>query len=138
MKVTVLIVDDEEHVRTMLANHFEFLGYEVRMAENGKGALSVLSAERVDIVITDIRMPIMGGDELCGRIRVDFPFTRIIVMTGHVNLESALACLRRGADYCFFKPIEDINKLEAAVRTCVDVMQHWATVLQKIRQAKVE
>lgn len=136
MNVKLLIVDDEEQIRIMLENHFSLLGYDVRTAQDGCDAIKVLEKEKIDIVVSDIRMPNMSGDELCARIRSDFPLTRVIMITGYVNMESALACLRRGADSCLFKPFEDLTELESAVKNSVGILQHWILVMKRLNDAK--
>lgn len=133
MKVNILIVDDEEEIREMLSRHFRFSGYEVQTAENGKAALNVMKDWRTDIVISDIRMPVMDGPELCSHIRDEYPSTRVIMMTGYVTMENALACMRRGADTCLFKPFEDLNELENAVADSVARIQRWHQIFSELR-----
>jgi CheY-like chemotaxis protein len=135
MKVQLLIVDDEEEIREMLSRHFRFLGYEVEVAENGAMALEIMQNRKTDIIISDIRMPVMDGPELCKAVRKDYPMTRMIMMTGYVTLDNALSCLRRGADGLIFKPIEDLTELEDAVKRSLTIIQNWVDTLAKIRGA---
>ena len=136
MPVNLLVVDDELEIREMLSRHFRFLGYDVDTAENGQDALDKMAERKTDIVISDIRMPVMDGPELCKRIRLDFPMTRVIMITGYVTLENALACLRRGADTCVFKPLEDMTELEQAVNRSVEMIQTWMKKLTELRKMK--
>lgn len=132
MAINLLIVDDEEEIREMLSRHFRYLGYDVETAENGAAALKIMSKRKTDIVISDIRMPVMDGSELCSRIRKDYPMTRVIMITGYVTLENALSCMRRGADSCLFKPFEDITELEKAVERSVETVQFWINTLNEL------
>lgn len=133
MNVHLLVVDDEEEIREMLSRHFRFLGYDVETAGNGQEALQSMSTRKTDIVISDIRMPVMDGPELCLRIRRDYPMTRVIMITGQVTLENALACLRRGADHCVFKPLQDMQELEAAVERSATTLRNWIDILARLR-----
>ena len=86
----VLIVDDERLAAEILAEYLESKGYRATTCANGMEALDFLSREHCDVVITDVRMPIMGGDELIRRIRPSWPVLPIIVTTGNVVLGDAL------------------------------------------------
>ncbi|MCB0309974.1 MAG: response regulator [Bdellovibrionales bacterium] len=136
MSVNLLIVDDEEEIREMLSRHFRFLGYDVEIAKNGIDALEKLSKRKTDIVISDISMPQMDGAELCREIRRDYPMTRVIMMTGYVTLENALACVRRGADTCVFKPLENLTELEDSVARSVDIIKNWIRILVNLQKMK--
>ena len=136
MSFNLLIVDDEEEIREMLSRHFRFLGYDVQTAENGQDALDKMAERKTDIVISDIMMPVMSGDELAGQIRKHYPMTRVIIITGHVTLGNALNCLRRGADHCIFKPLEDLSELEHAVQLSADTLRRWIAILKHLAATK--
>ena len=132
MEPRILVVDDEQDIREMVRRHFQFLGYQVLTAGNGKEALEILAGNKIDIVISDIIMPVMDGVELLRNIRNDYPMTRAIMITGYVTLENALACMRYGADTCIFKPLEDLSLLEKAVVDAVKQIQHWFAILKQL------
>lgn len=136
MNVNILVVDDEEEIRTMLSRHLRYQGFEVTLAENGVEALKRLAEKKTDIVISDILMPEMTGVELLKKIRLDFPMTRSIMITGHVTLDHALACIRYGADACVFKPITDMTLLDNAVRDSVARIKYWFDILKELRGLK--
>ncbi len=138
MKARILIVDDEENICKTLARHFQYLDYEVQTACNGIRALAIMDESKFEVVISDIRMPEMDGVELLQKIRQDFPMTRVIMMTGYVTMENALACLRFNADTCIFKPIEDLSELENAVDSAVNYLQHWQVKLKMLREMKTD
>jgi two-component system response regulator (stage 0 sporulation protein F) len=72
----ILIVDDEEHIRLLYKQELTEEGYEVTLATNGKECLEIIDAENPDLIILDIRMPVMDGIETLGRIinkRKDIP-----------------------------------------------------------------
>ena len=136
MKARILIVDDEKEIREMLSRHFKFLDYDVFTAENGKHAIEVLNSERVEIVISDIKMPVMDGIELLRQIRTQFPMIHSIIITGYVTMENLLAALRHGADTCVFKPFSDMLELEKAVEQAVEHLNTWQRKLKELDSIK--
>jgi PAS domain S-box-containing protein len=81
--LSVLVVDDEEHVRGTLAEMVEVLGHRVLMADGGRAALAALSEGDFDLVFTDLSMPEMDGWEVAREIRRRWPRVRIAVVTGY-------------------------------------------------------
>lgn len=80
---TVLVVDDDEGVRNLTARVLKLAGYEVVVTANGQEALAVLTpGSRVDVVITDVRMPYMNGYDFAARLVSDFPHLPILFMSG--------------------------------------------------------
>jgi YesN/AraC family two-component response regulator len=82
-KDRILVVDDEESAREMVAKIVNQIGYEVVTAKNGREALEILRNTPSTIMITDIKMPEMDGLELIKSTRAEFPDTHIICMTGY-------------------------------------------------------
>ena len=136
MNVRILIVDDEEDNRKMLSRHFRFNGFEVETAENGEAALAVLEDTKIDIVVSDIMMPVMDGISLLKEIHATYPTVRAIMITGYVTLENALSCMRFGADTCIFKPLNDLTKLDEAIENAVQSIKHWLEILDELREMK--
>ncbi len=136
MTVSILIVDDEEAIRNSLARHFRLKGYDIETAEDGKAALDSLGAKPRQVVISDILMPRMNGVELLRRIRKEYPMTRVIMITGYVTLENALACMRNNADTCIFKPFDDLKELDDAVTSAVAYLEHWKQKLAVLNGMK--
>ena len=96
----VLVVDDERSMRELLSIVLRRDGHDVRLAEDGAAAVALLERERIDILITDIRMPEVNGvDVLREAKRID-PEIISIVMTAFASTETAVEALRLGAaDY---------------------------------------
>ncbi|TYT74013.1 response regulator [Desulfobotulus mexicanus] len=136
MKGHLLIVDDEKEIRDMLSRHFRLMGYEVLTAEHGLDALSILEKNRVDAVISDIMMPVMDGVDLLREIRRQYPMVRVIMITGYVTLENALACMRNQADTCIFKPLNDLGELEEAVQTAIAAQARWTRKFRELTGMK--
>ena len=85
----ILIVDDEPHVLRVLKMSLEREGYEVDVCANGREALEIIEREPPDVLITDIQMPLMDGEELCRTIEQSMPQRRflIFVLTSRTEIE---------------------------------------------------
>jgi DNA-binding NtrC family response regulator len=136
MSARLLIVDDEVEIREMLSRHYRLMGYEADLAANGRDALEVLAAKRIEVVISDIMMPEMNGVALLQEIRNQYPMVRVIMITGYVTLENALACMRYQADTCVFKPLDDLAELDAAVALALDSLKQWQRKLRDLQGMK--
>jgi CheY-like chemotaxis protein len=105
----ILVIDDDEQVRTMLCKSLQGRGHEVLTACDGASGLELFRRNPVGIVITDIMMP--DGDGTIGihRLRNDYPDVRIIAISGGGEIVQAESCLnvakRVGADLVFAKPL---------------------------------
>src|SRR6478609_7767800 len=104
-RARVLVVDDERSMRELLSIVLRRDGYDVLIAEDGAAGLEVLKRERVDILITDIRMPQMNGVDLLREAKRIAPDIVSIVMTAFATTETAVEALRLGAaDYVHKSP----------------------------------
>ena len=105
MKATVLIVDDNEEIIDFISDDLEET-YQVLKAYNGKQALDILAKEAVQLVISDVTMPIMDGFELCKEIKSNFNYSHIpiILLTAKNTLQSKIQGLELGADAYIEKP----------------------------------
>jgi DNA-binding NtrC family response regulator len=104
MTATILIAEDEALLRKILAGLLEAEGYRIVTAETGREALDRFAEGRVDLVITDIRMPELDGIELLDRLKSVDPDVLVIVMTAFSSVETAVAALRKGAYDYVVKP----------------------------------
>ncbi len=111
----VLIVDDEETLTWSMAKSLskDRDKYEVIIANNGKEAISILKKNKVDLVITDIRMPDINGLDLLVKIRKEYPEIKVIIMTAYGSSDVQKEANRRGSIYYVEKPFEisDIRKI---------------------------
>jgi DNA-binding NtrC family response regulator len=130
----ILIVDDEVNIQHSLARRYKLKGYYVETANNGKEALNLLEKKPFQVVISDIKMPVMDGVDLLKKIREEYPMTRVIMMTGYVTLDNGLACLRHGADTCIFKPLEDLGEMDNAVESALKYLDHWEKKLLYLKK----
>jgi YesN/AraC family two-component response regulator len=111
----VLIVDDEETLTWSMAKSLskDKDKYEVIIANNGKEALTLLRNHKIDLVISDIRMPDINGLDLLVKIKKDYPDTKVIIMTAYGSSDVQKEANRRGSLYYVEKPFEisDIRKI---------------------------
>jgi DNA-binding NtrC family response regulator len=106
IKISILIVDDEESVRDSLYNWFKEDGYIVECAENAKEALSILESSNFDIILADLKMPGMDGLEMQRRIRALNKDAIVIIMTAFASVDSAVRALKDGAFDYITKPFD--------------------------------
>jgi two-component system response regulator AtoC len=113
----VLIVDDEENIRLVLRTLLKKQGYEVATAEEGEGALAALESFDPDVILTDVRMPRMGGLDLLAALKQRQHPATVIVMSAYGNIDLAIDAMKAGAyDYVSkpFKPDEVVLALRKA------------------------
>ena len=118
--VTVLIVDDEDTTRNLCRDVVADSGLRTRTASTTEQALEILEQCPIDIVITDLRVPQLGGLELLKRIREAYPQTAVMVLTQYGTIESAVEATRMGAADYVTKPFhipELRGKLDRVVRS---------------------
>jgi len=118
-QVSILIVDDEEDIRDVLEIALEDIGYTVFLAENGAIAFEIFKSKRPDIVITDIKMPVMDGIELLRQIKRENPATEVLMITGHGDMHLTIRSLKYDALDFITKPI-NVDILEIAIEKAVE------------------
>ena len=102
----ILVVDDEINIRGALVTLLEKKGYQVRGAGTGEDALEQLETATADLVLTDLRMPGMGGMEFLRRLKQKWPDTEVLVMTAYGSIDTAVEAMRCGAYDYLTKPID--------------------------------
>lgn len=118
VSMTVLVIDDDVHIRTAIGKFLIARGHTVIEAANGEKGVEVVESQAVDIVITDVKMPGMDGFEVLRRVRSVSPEAEVIVITGVKEAENAFRALREGAFDFFNKPFK-VEELHAAIRRTV-------------------
>ena len=132
MKFTILTIDDEENIRNGLADNFELEGYEVKQAASGKEGLQLIEKGDIDLVITDLRMDGISGQEVVNQVTSKYPGIPIIVLTGHGSIEDATAAIKKGAYDFLTKPL-DLTHLNKIVK---NALQGRELALQKTQLLK--
>jgi len=132
---SLLIVDDELHVRESLSRWFLEDGYGVETAASGKDALALLGRRRFDVVITDIKMPGMDGLDLLKRIREVDPKASIILITAYASVNTAVEGLKSGAYDYLVKPFDPEELSRVVEKACEHVRLKEENIALKRRLA---
>src|SRR4051812_46574366 len=101
----ILVVDDEEGVRSFVAEALESEGNEVQTAADGDQAAFALDQQAFDVVVTDLSMPGRDGLALLAKIRTEQPETQVILLTAHGTVDTAVQAMKAGAFDYVQKPI---------------------------------
>jgi len=152
MSASILIVDDEEAIRTSLRSILEDEGYEVAVAASGTEALKIYTPDPPDLMILDIWMPELDGLETLKRVKQFVPTAQVMMMSGHGSIETAVKAIKLGAYDYIEKPLSlenvtlrvkhalDQYRLEEENRTLKTKVQRkfelvgQSPVMQQLRQ----
>jgi len=113
-KHSILVVDDSPDTLEILQRNLSALGYRVDTAPGAARAIEKLNEQSADLVITDLKMPGIGGIDLIRHIRENLPGTAVMMITGYATVESAVEAVRTGAEEFLVKPFTD-RELAGAV-----------------------
>ena len=126
---SVLLIDDEENLRSLMARFIELEGYKVLQSKDAKHGLKSLEQEEVNVVITDVRLPDGNGVELTRRIKEKFPAVEIIVLTAFGTIEDGVTAIKNGA-FDYLTKGDDQQKLLPLLNKAYEK----AALQQKVRQ----
>ncbi len=115
-KNSILVVDDEEALRTVLSSELESEGYAVASAGDGDEAMAVLQEKAFDLVLLDIKMPRVDGFEVLRFIKERYPTTKVIMLTGFADLKNAIESKKLGAEDFVSKPYDLVDLLTTIER----------------------
>ncbi|HBC46420.1 MAG TPA: two-component system response regulator [candidate division Zixibacteria bacterium] len=118
-KNTILIVDDEESQREAIAGFLRKLGYKVISSPDGASALEIIQKDTIDLVISDMKMPVMGGLELLQKAKAIIPDIAFILMTAYGSVNGAVESMKLGAFNYLTKPI-DLGELEISITKALE------------------
>ncbi|MBU1903039.1 MAG: response regulator, partial [Proteobacteria bacterium] len=117
--IKILVVDDERPIRDGCQRVLTGRGYEVIAAENGQIALDILAKELLDIILLDLKMPVIGGKEVLEITRATYPDIPVIIITGHGTVDTAVECMKNGAYDFITKPFQ-IDQFVLTVQRAAD------------------
>lgn len=117
--IRVLLVDDEEEFRTLLAERLHMRHLETSAVGSGPEAIAAIQRQEFDVVVLDLRMPGMDGLEVLRQIKEMQPRVEVVLLTGYASMESGIEGMRLGAFDYLVKPCEIeelISKIHGASR----------------------
>ena len=133
-KMKIMLVDDEERYLQTTARLIEKKGYEVLTAQSGERALEILKVQTVHVVVLDMKMPGMDGNETLKAIKAIYPLVEVIMLTGHATVDSAIDGLRNGAFDYLMKPAD----LDQILEKALDAFEKRQRIEEKIRVAQTK
>jgi two-component system NtrC family response regulator len=136
-KDKLLIIDDEERLRNLLARILQLEGYDVLAASNGKEALKKLQYEPIPVVISDVKLPDINGIELTSQIKASWPATEIIVLTAFGTINDGVKAIKGGA-FDYITKGDDNEKIIPLVSKAMDkaLLQQKVLELEKKLNSK--
>lgn len=138
----MIIADDEFHIRDGLqCFEWDTLGFHITgSAANGKKALELMESDPADVILTDIKMPVMDGLELSRIVHDRFPSCKVIVLTGHKDFEYARAAIGAGVYDYLLKPVDlnELKKLSRQLKIQLDEERQTAEQMNVYRRQLAE
>lgn len=119
-KPVILVADDEKYVRESLTAYLDDIGYCTLEAENGREGLEMFRQHSPDLVITDLRMPVLDGFALVEAITAESEYTPTIVVSGVGAVDEAVRAMRLGAWDYLSKPIANFEELQITIDSCLE------------------
>ena len=133
---TILHVDDDPQFTQIVAHLLQHRGYDVVSLSDPQEALGELVRHGYRIVILDIDMPGVDGIELMRQIKEFDGGIQVIMLTGLVTLSNAMAAFRRGAEACYFKPLESVDELCRSIDATFQKIEHWWGALNNLTKQR--
>ncbi|MBZ4420847.1 sigma-54 dependent transcriptional regulator [Myxococcus sp. RHSTA-1-4] len=130
----ILVVDDEEGVRSFLAEALECEGHSVTTAADGDEAARLLAKQGVDLLLTDLKMPGLDGLSLLRKVREEQPDVEVIVLTAVGSVESAVAAMKAGAFEYLTKPVSSPAELRLTVARALEhrALLNWKAETRQV------
>jgi two-component system nitrogen regulation response regulator NtrX len=116
----ILIIDDERSIRSTLASVLEDEKYKVFTAEDALIGMEILNQEIIDIIFLDVLMPKLGGIEALEKIKNEWPFIEIVMISGHANIDMAVRAVKLGAFDFLEKPLS-LDKILTICRNALAI-----------------
>lgn len=137
MENRILLLDDEPNILAALKRVLMDEPYEILDADSGEKGLEILHAKPCKVVISDERMPGMGGAEFLSRVKDHFPETVRILLTGYASIDAAMKAVNDGEIYRFFMKPWDDTDLRMAIRSAIekyDLQKENERLLEVVRK----
>ena len=136
MLTTVLIVDDDPKMRSMLSEILENAEYIVETASEGKEAVKICKKSPIDAALIDIELPDTKGTKLLSTLKDIQPKMVKIIITGHPSIENAVTAVNERADGYILKPFNPTDLLNMIAKLIDEKKNQYFTMLKEVEQAK--
>lgn len=133
-KLKIMLVDDEERYLQTTRKLIEKKGCTVFTAQSGQQALETLKTNNIHVVVLDVKMPQMDGNETLKAIKALYPLVEVIMLTGHATVDSAIDGLKSGAFDYLMKPAD----VEEIMEKALDAYEKRQRLEEKIRVAQAK
>jgi two-component system response regulator FlrC len=120
MKTKILIVDDDYHMRVALKETLKKVGLCVASVEDGKKAVEAIKREGIDLIITDVKMPVLNGIDLLKYVKKSYPFLPVVLITAYGTIQDAVQVMKEGAFDYIQKPF-DAETLYSVVKRALSI-----------------
>jgi response regulator RpfG family c-di-GMP phosphodiesterase len=127
---SILCVDDEPGILSALRRLFRAKGFQVQIAEGGQAGLALMETQPFDLVISDMRMPEMDGAEFLEQVRLRWPSSIRLLLTGYADIQSVMAAINKGEIYRYIAKPWDDNDILLIVR---GALQHRSMEIEQRR-----
>lgn len=122
-RLSVLVIDDDPALRQVLVEYLAERGFDCHAERSGEAGLYCLERRPYDLVITDLRMPGIGGLEVVRLARERRPETEVVVITGYATIQDGVEAMRHGAWDFILKPLQ-LDQFEAVLARCAEWVSH--------------
>ena len=122
MSSTILIIDDEEKLRSLLTRIITLEGFTVIEVSNLKAGLKILEKDQVDVILCDVKLPDGNGVEFVKELKPKFPLVEIILLTAYGNIADGVQAMRNGA-YDYITKGDDNDKIIPLLNSALEKVQ---------------
>jgi DNA-binding NtrC family response regulator len=133
---SVIVVDDDAEVRTLLSSILEDEGYSVEAVENAKNAIKTCERLPFDVALIDIELPDMKGIQLLSILKKIRPKMVKIIITGHPSIENAVKAVNEKADGYVLKPFNAVELLDTIKKLLAEKTNMYFSMFKEVEQAK--
>ena len=134
----VLHIDDDRLFTGIVRERLEPYGFRVVSVNDPSNIVDLLVRHNCRVVLLDVQMPQANGLEVLSQIKQYDGGVLVIMLTGLVSMTSVLESMRRGAEACHFKPLNDIEPLAKSLETAFEKIDHWWIALQDLTSRRRE
>ena len=137
----ILVVDDEEGVRSVVKTYLEYLDLTIKTASDGVEALKLVERESFDVILTDVLMPHMDGLTLIDEVRKVQPDIEIVIMTGYASVNTAVEAVKKNVFDYIIKPFKNMQAVYNTLYRAIErkrMIQERKTLIDDLKRTNDE